>query len=133
MRLSRVLLAGVAVAAAGIATSAFTAGNDIVVVDNVAGYDEAVVTGVGVSNIAYNHGVDAAQLNNVIFTVDEDTTAMAATMTLYMDGSPDAFTTASTSVCVSAAADPLFTITCTLDADVELTAFDKVGLTVASQ
>ncbi len=133
MRMSRVLLAGAAVAAAGIATSAFTAANDIDVPDNVAGYDEAEVTGVKVTNIAYNHGPDAAQLDNVVFTVDEDTTTMAATMTLYVEGSPDTVTPGSGSTCVSAAADPVFTITCTLTADVELTAFDKVGLTVASQ
>lgn len=133
MRLSRVLLAGGAVAAAGIATSAFTASNTITVDDNVAGYDEAVVTGVAVSNIRYNPDADAAKLNNVVFTVGEDTTDMAATMTLYVDGTPDAVTASSGSSCLSAAAGSVYTITCTLTTPVELTAFDKVGLTVVSQ
>ena len=40
MRKSRVLLAGVAVAAAGVATSAFTAGNDFDQATSVVGYGE---------------------------------------------------------------------------------------------
>ena len=44
MRKSRVLLAGVAVAAAAVATSAFTAGNDWSPA-SVAGYGQGAVTG----------------------------------------------------------------------------------------
>ena len=57
MRKSRVLLAGVAVAAAAAATSAFTAGNTFQagVQDTVAGYGEATVSGANITAIHYNH------------------------------------------------------------------------------
>jgi len=130
MRKSRVLLAGVAVAAAGAATSAFTASNTFTSVDNnVAGYGELAVSGVGVTNIAYNPAtVDAAKLHSVVFTVDTDTTApgMAAKMTLY--SGTTVVSSASASTCVSTTT----TITCTLSPDILITAFDKTGLTVTS-
>ena len=84
MRKSRVLLAGVAVAAAAITTSAFTASNTFTGLDNnVAGYGEVTAAGVNVSNIAYSPAaLDATKLHSVVFTVDKDTTTMAAVMTL---------------------------------------------------
>src|SRR3954471_20333480 len=103
MRKSRVLLAGVAVAAAAAATSAFTAGNTFTGLDNnVAGYGDVTATGVNVSNIAYNPAVsDAAKLHSVVFTVDTDTTApgMSAKMTLYSGAS--VVSGAAGSTCVS--------------------------------
>jgi hypothetical protein len=130
MRKSRVLLAGVAVAAAGAATSAFTASNDFTAVDNnVAGYGELAVTGVGVTNIAYTPSTsDAAKLHVVVFTVDTDTTApnMSAKMTLYSGASVASAPT--NSPCVSTTT----TVTCTLSTDLLFTGFNKTGLTVTS-
>ena len=77
MRMSRVLLAGVAVAGAVATTSAFTASNTITGGDDTAGYGEVTVSGVAVSNVAYTPlSSNAAKLDNVIFTVAEDTTDM---------------------------------------------------------
>ncbi len=132
MRKSRVLLAGVAVAAAAVTTSAFTASNTFTPgMDNVAGYGELVATGVAVSNIAYNPAtLDASKLHSVVFTVGEDTTTMAARMTLFLG---TAVTPSSAATCLStAAAGPVYTITCTLTSDVAFQAFDKTGLTVTS-
>ena len=132
MRMSRVLLAGVAVAGAVATTSAFTASNTFTGLDNnVAGYGEVAATGVNVSNIASNPApADATKLRSVVFTVDQDTTSMAAKMTLTLAGSA---TAGSASTCVSAvAAGPVYSITCTLTADVAFTAFDKTALTVTS-
>ena len=128
MRISRVLLAGATVAAAAVATTAFTAGNDLEQ-NTVAGYGDVTVSGVTVSNIAYNPGANAAQLHSVAFTVDKDTTDMTSTMTLYKAGTPDTLVaTATGAECTSTTT----TITCVLAADLDLTAFDKVGLTVVS-
>ena len=132
MRKSRVLLAGVAVAAAAAATSAFTSSNTFTGLDNnVAGYGEVVATGVNVSNIAYTASTtDAAKLHSVTFTVDKDTTGtapagMTSKMTLYSGTS--ALINAST--CVPTAT----TITCTFDStDVDFAAFNKTALTVTS-
>jgi hypothetical protein len=132
MRKSRVLLAGVAVAAAGVTTSAFTAGNTFTAVDNnVAGYGELVATGVAVSNIAYTPAVsDASKLHVVVFTVDQDTSSMSAKMTLALGTTA---TPASASTCGYAlSGGSVHQITCTLAADVPFTAFDKTGLTVVS-
>ena len=131
MRKSRVLLAGVAVAAAAVSTSAFTAGNTFTVDNNVAGYGELTATGVTVTNIKYEPAAtDATKLHSVVFTVGQDTASMAARMTLY---SGTTALTAATSTCVSAsAAGPVYTITCTLGTDLDFTAFDKTGLTVTS-
>ena len=70
MRKSRVLLAGVAVAAAGVATSAFTASNDFTGLDNnVAGYGQVAVTGADVTNIAYTPAArTSASCDRVVFT-----------------------------------------------------------------
>src|SRR3954447_22919793 len=123
MRKSRVLLAGVAVAAAAAATSAFTAGNTFNSLDNnVAGYGDVTATGVNVSNIAYNPAVpDAAKLYSVVFTVDTDTSppGMTAKMTLY--SGTTVVSSAANSTCVSTTS----TITCTLAPDILIASFDK--------
>ena len=133
MRKSRVLLAGVAVAAAGVTTSAFTNSNTFTGLDNnVAGYGEMTASGVNVSNIAYHPAaLDATMLHRVVFTVDQNTTTMSAIMTLTSGGGATA--TPSASTCTSsAAAGPVYKITCDLTADVAITAFDKTALTVTS-
>jgi hypothetical protein len=77
MRKSRVLLAGVAVAAAAAATSAFTAANDL---DNsVAGYDEATVSGATVTSIEYVlDSVDASLIDSIDFVATENLAANTA-------------------------------------------------------
>ena len=81
MRKSRVLLAGVAVAAAAAATSAFTASNDID--PSVAGYGQAEVTGATVTNVHYVvNAADGTVLDAVEFTTTTDVTDALSTMTL---------------------------------------------------
>ena len=133
MRMSRVLLAGVAVAGAVATTSAFTANNTFTGLDNsVAGYGEMVASGVNVSNIAYSPAaLDATKLDKVVFTVDRDTTSMSAVMTLTNGGGATA--TDSSSTCLStAAAGPVYKISCDVTTDIAITSFDKTALTVTS-
>jgi hypothetical protein len=134
MRTSRVLLAGVAVAAAAAGTSAFTTSNDFTGLDNnVAGYGELAVSGANVSNIAYNPDTDVSKLNNVVFTSDDRIDGGAATMGLTLAG---VATTGGANTCAIGAWDAGTTsqpITCTLTAPVAFAAFDKVALTVVSQ
>jgi hypothetical protein len=88
MRKSRVLLAGVAVAAAAAATSAFTAGNTVP--DSVAGFGAGDVTGANVTNIHYvQDGTNPDRVNSVVFTTDTQGLAApaVATMTLTDGGS----------------------------------------------
>jgi hypothetical protein len=67
MRKSRVLLAGVAVAAAAAATSAFTASNTVP--DSVAGVGSADVTGATITTTHYvQDGTDPDKVNSVVFT-----------------------------------------------------------------
>jgi hypothetical protein len=81
MRKSRVLLAGVAVAAAAAATSAFTAGNTVPA--SVAGYGQGEVTGATVQSIHYvANADDGTILDAVEFTTTTDVTSATATMTL---------------------------------------------------
>ena len=131
MRKSRVLLAGVAVAAAAVTTSAFTASNTFTGLDNnVAGYGQVTATGVNVSNIAYAPAAsDGSKLHSVTFTVDQDTTSMGMRMTLLLGTTP---TPGSASTCAYSFSSPDHLITCTLTVDVAFTAFDKTGLTVTS-
>lgn len=130
MRLSRVLLAGVAVAGVAATTSAFTANNTFTVDNNVAGYGELTATGVGVTNIAYNPVTsDASRLQSVVFTVDQDTTSMSARMTLSASGTPVA---GGSSTCVYALDGTAHKITCTLGTPVLITSFDRTALTVTS-
>jgi hypothetical protein len=81
MRTSRLLLAGAGIAAATAAGSAFTAGNDVAA--SVAGYGEAAVTGVEVTDIDYTPlAADHAKLDKVTFTTTENVAGRVATMTL---------------------------------------------------
>ena len=74
MRKSRVLLAGVAVAAAGVATSAFTASNTVSG-DSVAGYGQVAVTGADVTDIHYVPTPPTrASSTRVVFTTTTDVT-----------------------------------------------------------
>src|SRR5687767_5175005 len=114
MRMSRVLLAGVAVAGAVATTSAFTASNTFGAGasgdENVAGFAEATVSGATITNIAYNPHTDASQLASVVFQASNDFAGSTnATMTLKLAA---ATATGQANTCaVDAATDR---ITCTL-------------------
>jgi hypothetical protein len=85
MRKSRVLLAGVAVAAAGVATSAFTASNTVPA--SVAGSGQGAVTGAVVTDIHYVQDVaDATVVDAVEFTSTTNLTGKTTTMTLKTTG-----------------------------------------------
>jgi hypothetical protein len=126
MRKSRVLLAGVAVAAAAAATSAFTASNDLSAGDAVLGYGEATVTGATVTAIDYTRdGDDNSLLEEVVFHTSTDVTGETATMTLKDSAGP---TVIGNYPCIVAGTIGAQTITCATTAAV--LSFDTVGLTV---
>jgi hypothetical protein len=70
MRKSRLLLVGVAVAAAAAATSAFTAGNDVQ--DSVAGYGTALVSGATTKHIDYQLDATKANVDAIVFELNEN-------------------------------------------------------------
>ncbi|HET6393849.1 MAG TPA: hypothetical protein VFG13_13585, partial [Blastococcus sp.] len=81
MRKSRVLLAGVALAAAGAATSAFTTSNTVTVDNNIAGYVSTSVSGAVVTNIAYTVDAgDQSKVDKVVFTTSNDITGASAVL-----------------------------------------------------
>jgi hypothetical protein len=132
MRKSRVLLAGVAVAAAGAATSAFTAGNTFApgVDGTVAGYGEATVSGANITAIDYNRAADQTLLASVVWHSDTpdlglEVAADDASMTL-RDADGDDLGVFD---CVIAGADEVWTITCTVGT-VPFAAFTTAGLAV---
>jgi hypothetical protein len=85
MRKSRLLLAGVAVAAAGAATSAFTASNTVPA--SVAGTGQGAVTGAVVTDIHYvQNAADSNVVDSVEFTSTTDLTGKTTTMTLKTTG-----------------------------------------------
>jgi hypothetical protein len=129
---TRVIVTGIAVAAAAVTGSAFTNANDFTGVDNnVAGYGELAVSGATITNIAYTPDTDATKLASVAFTSSTDSTGGAATMLLTSGG---AAVTGGESTClIGAFAAGSQQITCTVTVPVAFTAFDKVGLTVVSQ
>ena len=135
MRLSRVLLAGVAVAGAVATTSAFTAGNNTTGVtadEKVAGYGSVVVSGVVVTDVKYNpFASDASKLANVVFTTSDNVTTQYAWLTL----KNGATQIGSYNDCAMGPyASGSMTITCSVDtsgAGVGIASFDTVGLTVS--
>jgi hypothetical protein len=132
MRKSRVLLAGVAVAAAAAATSAFTAGNTFGagVQNKVNGYGEATVTGAVITAIHYNRDITTNVLTDVVWETSSDlsslNTATGATMRLKGgDGSnPD-----KTYTCTIGASP--YTITCAVG-DRDFAQFATAGLAVGA-
>ena len=128
MRKSRVLLAGVAVAAAAAGTSAFTNSNDFTgVTSNVAGYSETTVSGAVLTAVRYNPDTDPSKLASVVFTTSNNVTGDASTLVFTLAGSPS---TGGANTCSVGTAS---TITCTLTAPMPFANFDKIGLTVVSQ
>ena len=85
MRSSRLLFVGVAVAAAAVATSAFTASNTVP--DSVAGTGQGAVTGAVVTDIHYvQNAADSNVVDAVESTSTTDITGKITTMTLKTTG-----------------------------------------------
>ncbi|TYP86612.1 hypothetical protein [Blastococcus xanthinilyticus] len=127
MRMSRVLLAGVAVAGVAATTSAFTSNNTITVDNNVAGYVATNVSGAAVTNIAYAaNAADQSRLDKVTFTTSNDITAASAVLTMRLAGAT-ASGQANTCSVVGAT-----TIECTFTSALLFSAFDGLALTVTS-
>jgi hypothetical protein len=129
MRRSRVVFTGIAVAAAAVAGTAFTATNTVP--NSIAGYGESTVTGVNVTTIAYTpQSSDNTYLDKVVFTTDTDVSGVAytATMTLKNGTSPLAV---GTITCTKGTYSTTMTLTCSVPAStVGLDDFTGVGLTV---
>jgi hypothetical protein len=125
MRKSRLVLVGVAVAAAAATGTAFTAGNTFNPTTDVAGYGESTVTGATVTNIHYTLDTDPSKIAEVDFTVTEDVTAAHATAVL-KDASATPVTLA-TSTCD---ATTLHAITCALSTPVAISDLATTALTV---
>jgi hypothetical protein len=138
MRKSRVLLAGVAVAAAGAATSAFTASNTFDAtgaLDDNAGYGKLTVTGVTVSNVAYTPvAADTSKLDKVVFTITESTSDMNAYMTIKSATSTVLFASDVSNACVySNPGGTSHIITCETPNTLDIEPIAEVGLTVVSK
>jgi hypothetical protein len=81
MRTSRIVLTGVAVAAAAVTGSAFTAAN--VVPTSVAGYGQGSVTGATVTDIDYvAYAADNTDLGSVTFNSSTNVNGKTASLTL---------------------------------------------------
>ncbi|MBN1094372.1 hypothetical protein JKP75_18585 [Blastococcus sp. TML/M2B] len=132
MRMSRVLLAGVAVATAGIATSAFTNSNTFnpdATADDQVGYGELAVSGVTVSNVAYNVlSTDATKLHEVVFTVTTDVEDTNSYLTITGDG----IATTPFDCTPSAGGAAPYLVTCEAG-DVVVEEITKVALTVVAK
>ena len=137
MRKSRVLLAGVAVAAAAAATSAFTASNSIdsSAKTQIAGYGEATVTGAHVTAIHYNRDTtNKSLLASVVFDTDTDLSGLdptAATLTLKVGTGVSATFLASYGCTIDSTGTPT-TIACTVG-DHTFEDFDTAGLAVGGE
>jgi hypothetical protein len=127
MRKSRVLLAGVAVAAAAAGTSAFTGSNTMPTPTHL-GYGEITATGATITQIHYTpNGTDASNIDSVVFTTTTDISGQVATMTLKSGGSVIATYTP----CALSAYSVTMTITCDTSGSARtFQDFDAVGLTI---
>ena len=134
MRMSRVLLAGAAVAAAAVTTSAFTAGNTFEpgVDQAIVGYGEATVTGANITAIHYNRdATDESLMADVVWETDTDLSDLGAndaTMTLKTTGGT---VFVANYGCTIAVGTPT-TITCTVG-DRTFEEFDTAGLAVGGE
>jgi hypothetical protein len=133
MRKSRVLLAGVAVAAAAAATTAFTGSNTLP--DTVIGYGASVASGAVIDTVHYNHAADSTVVTAVVFTTDSSVGGETATVQLQLK---DATTHVETNVgasygcLISGPVSTTYTITCdTTRSTLDFADFDLTGLTVA--
>jgi hypothetical protein len=134
MRKSRVLLAGVAVAAAAAATSAFTAANDFTAVTPpVAGYGQVSVTGATVTDVDYTLvALDKTKLDQVVFTTSTDVTDAALTQTMTLKSGTTVVGTYGCTPSVYTPGSPgSMTLTCDATDDPLLSAFNAIGLTIS--
>jgi hypothetical protein len=128
MRKSRVLLAGVAVAAAGVATSAFTASNTVP--PSTAGYAAASVSGATATKISYIlDSSDKSLVTSINFEITENITGMQSYLTLRTGGSSGSVVGTPIS-CVVGTRTTISPVTCATGS-IALTSFDTIGLTVA--
>ena len=130
MRKSRLLLAGVAVAAAGVATSAFTAANTVPA--SVAGYGQGTVTGAVVTDIHYvTNAADGTVVDSVEFTSTTDLTGKDVTLTLKTTGGTVVVGTPYTCAVKTAWDATIIVMECDTTATTRNFAdFDSVGITV---
>jgi uncharacterized protein (UPF0333 family) len=129
MRKSRVLLAGVAVAAAGAATSAFTASNTVP--SSTAGYAAASVTGATAANITYQlDATDKSLVDSVKFDITQNITGMQAWLTL-RNGGTSGSVVGTPINCSVGARTTVSPVTCTFSPAQAVNSFDAIGLTVA--
>jgi hypothetical protein len=127
MRKSRLLLAGVAVAAAGVATSAFTASNTFDDPTSIAGYGEVTVTGIHVTTVTYNRlPSDQGVLDTVVFATDHATSLAGETATMTLK---DSVVPTTNHACAITGTAPTQVIPCQGDG-VAFDDFETVGLTV---
>jgi hypothetical protein len=130
---SRVILTGIAVAAAAAAGSAFTAANDFSapgIVDDAVGYGETTVTGATVSKVVYTPVTgDPSKLDAVAFTSTTDIKpGNVATMYLKQGSTPTADSASTCTIGAFSAGEQ--TITCSFTADVDIDTFNTVALSV---
>jgi hypothetical protein len=130
MRKSRVLLAGVAVAAAGVTTSAFTASNTVPA--SVAGFGQGAVTGATVTTIHYvADTADTSIVDAVEFTSTTNLTGKTVTMTLKTTGGTVVVGTPYACTMKTAWDATTIVMTCDTSGTTRHFAdFDAVGLTV---
>jgi len=136
MRKSRVLLAGVAVAAAAAATSAFTASNDVSGATTVAGYGEIAATGATITNVHYDDTTTPGVIDSIVFTTSTsvDVAQVPHVDFKLKDGNGDEQVVGSRYDCsVAAASGGVQLITCDTTSPVlKYADFDLVALTVAN-
>lgn len=114
-----VLLAGLAMSGAG----AFTASNTVA--DSVAGYGEAAVTGVTVTDTSYTlHAVDKSSVTVITFTHAEDLTGLNVVLGL-QDNNVDVV---APNTCVGGALSTVCTFTALTGQAID--SFDELQLTV---
>jgi len=132
MRKSRVLLAGVAVAAAAAGTSAFTAGNDVTAVTTVAGYGEIAASGATITNVHYVDTTTPGVVDSIVFTTSTDVTGLTSYMDLKNTVGGTETVINSRYSCDIAGAVGSQTISCNTTAStLHYSDFDLVALTVA--
>lgn len=130
MRKSRVLLVGVAVAAAAAATSAFTGGNTLPTTGDslTAGYGKVTVSGATVTDVAYNPlSSDKSLLDNVVFTTTTDVTSTGLTATMILKNGS---TVIGNYGCNKSTYSSTMTLTCAATGNPVISSFDTVGLTI---
>jgi hypothetical protein len=132
MRKSRVLLVGVAVAAAAVTTSAFTASNTLPQSGNVLGSSQVTVTGANVTDINYVPlAADTTKLDKIEFTSTTNVTTQTVTMSLKDSTNPTVVVPCTKGEFTGAVGSETMLITCTATTNPAISSFDTVGLTVA--